>query len=306
MATDTDQTIAAPRVLLTGASSQIGVFAIPRLVEAGFHVLAISRSGKPASFPDFGPVDWLTEREAVQASIRYQYLLSAGPMEVARRYLAGNGQLDAAVVFSSSSVESKQDSADPGEREQIQGMLALESELMQSARSRGVRLVILRPTLIYGCGLDTNISRLAGWARRFGFIPINTNASGLRQPVHADDLAAVAIKAMLSEAQLPPVLPLAGGETLSYAEMAARIFKAYGRPARLLRLPEKLFVLLVNTVKLFRPGSGINGEMVRRQRVDLVFDDHQARELLGYKPRAFEPGVEDFALPQLRDDRQAG
>ena len=306
MATDADQTIAAPRVLLTGASSQIGVFAIPRLVEAGFHVLAISRSGKPASFPAIRQVDWLTEREAVQASITYQYLLSAGPMEVARRYLAGNGQLDAAVVFSSSSVESKQDSADPGEREQIQSMLALESELMQSARNRGVRLVILRPTLIYGCGLDTNISRLASWARRFGFIPINANADGLRQPVHADDLAAVAIKAMLSEAQLPPVLSLAGGETLSYADMAARIFKASGRPARLLRLPERLFVLLVNTVKLFWPGSGINGEMVRRQQVDLVFDDRQARELLGYQPRAFEPGADDFALPQLPDDWQAG
>ncbi|MBT8076139.1 MAG: NAD(P)-dependent oxidoreductase, partial [Gammaproteobacteria bacterium] len=203
MATDTDQTIAAPRVLLTGASSQIGVFAIPRLVEAGFHVLAISRSGKPASFPDFGPVDWLTEREAVQASISYQYLLSAGPMEVARKYLAGNEQLRAAVVFSSTSVESKQDSADLAEREQIQSMLALESELIQSVQSRNIKLVILRPTLIYGCGLDTNISRLAGWARRFGFIPVNGRASGLRQPVHADDLAAVAITAMLHKAKLP-------------------------------------------------------------------------------------------------------
>lgn len=291
---------------MTGASSQIGIFAIPRLVKAGFQVYAISRSGKPESFPDFSEVDWLTGQEAAQSALKYQYLLSAGPLELARKYLAENGQLKAAVVFSSSSVESKQNSGDPREKEQIRHMLALESELMQSARSGAAKLVILRPTLIYGCGLDTNISLLANWARRFGFIPISGSAGGLRQPVHADDLAAVAIKALLFEAELPPVLALCGGETLTYADMAARIFKAFGRTERLLRLPEWLFVALVNTLKLFRPGSGINSEMVRRQQLDMVYDDHQARELLGYSPRTFEPRAEDFILPQLQSDQQAG
>jgi len=37
--------------------------------------------------------------------------------------------------------------------------------------------------------------------------------------------------------------------------------------------------------------------MVRRQGKDLVFDDRQARELLGYSPRAFRPRVEDFRRP---------
>jgi hypothetical protein len=65
----------------------------------------------------------------------------------------------------------------------------------------------------------------------------------------------------------------------------------------LLHLPQWLFVLAVNFGKLFMASGGINAEMVRRQRLDLVFDDRQARESLGYNPRPFKPQAEDFGLP---------
>jgi NAD(P)-dependent dehydrogenase (short-subunit alcohol dehydrogenase family) len=64
MALGSDQTLNAPRLVLTGASSQIGVFAIPRLIKAGFHVLAVSRKGKPEVYPSFDQVQWLSESEA--------------------------------------------------------------------------------------------------------------------------------------------------------------------------------------------------------------------------------------------------
>ncbi len=178
MATGTDQTIETPAVLLTGASSQVGVFAIPRLLRAGFRVLAVSRKGKPQGFPKFRQVAWLSESDAVQTSQSCRYLLSAGPLELAQRFLSTGRQFQIVVVFSSSSVETKQKSENPAERSQIRGMLALESELRRTAQTRGLKLVIFRPTLIYGCGLDTNISRLANWIRRFGFIPVSGQAAG--------------------------------------------------------------------------------------------------------------------------------
>ena len=72
-----------------------------------------------------------------------------------------------------------------------------------------------------------------------------------------------------------------------------------GKPARLLRLPEWLFVLLVNLASRFKAGEGINGEMVKRQQLDLVFDDGQARVLFNYNPRPFEPVARDFSLPKF-------
>ena len=129
-------------------------------------------------------------------------------------------------------------------------------------------------------------------------MPVNGKAAGLRQPVHADDLALVAITAMLSTDELPRTLFLAGGDTLSYSGMVCRIFVALGKPVRLLRFPQWMFVLLVNLVVALKFGAGMNSEMVKRQNTDLVFDDRQARELLGFEPRSFNPGVEDFSLPK--------
>jgi len=298
MAVGADQAVNTPTVLLTGASSQIGVFAIPRLLDAGFKILAVSRKGIPTGFPVSERVEWLNETEANVACQECQYLLCAGPLKLARKFLQTGGRFQTAVIFSSSSVESKQESDNPEENSQVRGMRALESELHSRAGERGIKLVIFRPTLIYGCGLDSNISRLASWIRRFGFMPLNGSAKGLRQPVHANDLASAATTALLSEDALPGVLNLVGGETLSYAEMVSRLFTALGKPPRLLRMPQWLFVFLVGFANLLGIGGGINTEMVRRQGVDLVFDDQQARDLLNYKPRRFAPTDKDFSLPK--------
>ena len=312
MAPGTDQTLSAPIVLLLGASSQIGVFAIPQLILAGFHVLAVSRKGRPENYPVFKQVDWLDEADVIQTAHSCQYLLSAGPMELAKKFLCGprhptpvtpgstRGPFKTAIIFSSSSVATKQKSGNPAERAQIEAMLALESDLQSTAENGGTKLVIFRPTLIYGCGLDTNITRLAVWIRRFGVIPVNGKAAGLRQPVHAEDLASVAVNAMLAKDPMPQVLSLAGGDTLSYSEMVSRIFTAMGKPSRLVRLPQWLFVLLVRFAATTKIGEGTNTEMVKRQAVDLVFDDQQARMLLDYNPRPFAPVSDDFCLPKFR------
>lgn len=299
MAVETDQAIKLPGVLLTGASSQIGFFVLPRLVRAGFRVLAVSRKGRPEAFPCFEQVEWLSESEALEAAGSCQYLLSAGPLSLAEKFLMTCRQFQKAVVFSSSSVDTKLESGNSTERRQVQNMLSIESEIRSISENRDLKLVIFRPTLIYGCGLDTNITRLANWVGRFGFMPVNGKAEGLRQPVHAEDLASAAVAAMLSQDELPQVLNLSGGETLSYSEMASKIFVGLGKPVRLLRLPQWVFLLLVKLLGAFKPASGINGEMVRRQRLDLVFDDRQARQLLDYKPRAFAPVAEDFFLPKI-------
>jgi hypothetical protein len=42
----------------------------------------------------------------------------------------------------------------------------------------------------------------------------------------------------------------------------------------------------------------INIEMVRRQAMDMVFDDTVLRKVLDYRPRQFEPGRADFQIPE--------
>jgi len=329
MAIDTDQALETPRVLLLGASSQIGVFVIPQLILAGFDVLAVSRKGRPKDYPAFAQVEWLSEAEAMNVVHSCEYLLSAGPLDLAKKFLTTDSpqeKIDSgssperqtaspvtpgltrspfktAVIFSSSSVETKQNSKNPNERSQIKSMLNLESELQLLAESNSTKLVIFRPTLIYGCGLDTNISRLASWITRFGFIPVNGKACGLRQPVHAEDLASAAVNALLVEETLPELMFLTGGETLSYSEMVTRIFSAMEKSPRLVYLPQWFLVSLIRLVSLLGMVKDANTEMVKRQQIDLVFDDHLARELLNYRPRPFLPTEADFLLPDFKANK---
>ena len=47
--------------------------------------------------------------------------------------------------------------------------------------------------MIYGQGLDRNVSRAVKFIERFGIYPATLHADGLRQLVHADDLAVAAL-----------------------------------------------------------------------------------------------------------------
>src|SRR6185437_11176766 len=104
------------------------------------------------------------------------------------------------VVFSSTSVLTKLDSEVADERDGLRRLAEAENEIGQLCEASGVAWTILRPTLIYAEGRDTNITPLSRLIRRFGFMPLVGGAEGLRQPVHAEDLAQGAIAAAASPA----------------------------------------------------------------------------------------------------------
>lgn len=289
----------AGKVLLTGATSQIGIFAIPRLLAAGFTVTALSRGPAPEWYPDLDGLRWaVPDAKGPGSTGAAGSLLSAGPIRLALQAVDCCPGLRRAVVFSTSSVYSKSGSSDMDERRQIEGILATETALARACEGRGIALSILRPTLVYGCGMDRNVTRLADWIRALGFLPVAGCAAGLRQPVHADDLARAAVATLNSAEPQALDTPLCGGSTLSYREMVEAIFLGLHKPVRILALPAGLLAA-ISRVTRFIPGlRGITPAMVRRQSVDLVFDDRAARETLQYEPRPFTPGSTDFALPE--------
>jgi len=224
-------------------------------------------------------------------------LISCGPIEVATQAVVLCPRLERVVVFSTSSVFSKASSPDGSENEQIMDILARETHLKALCSERGLALTILRPTLIYGCGLDRNISLLAAWIRRLGWLPLAGRAAGLRQPVHADDLAGLAVNALMADKPVNLDSPACGGSTLTYRRMVELIFDALDKPRRIFSLPPWLMAALVRLLGLLPHLSGVNRQMVRRQNIDLVFDDSALKEQLGYRPRLFRPSAGDFGIP---------
>ena len=286
------------RVLLLGASGQIGIFTIPRLVAAGFEVLALSRKPRPGWYPHLQDVHWIKPDLLSAGSLPApDMLISAGPIRIATRLVEQCPQLRRAVIFSTSSVFSKLESHDRKEKRQMQQIVMDEAALSRACESQGITLSLYRPTLIYGCGIDGNVSWLARWIQKFGFMPVAGAAAGLRQPVHADDLAQAAVATLVSESPLALDVPLCGGSTLSYRELIEKIFQGLGKPVRILTVPQSLFTAVSYLGRLVPGLRGVRPEMVRRESMDLVFDDSTSREVLNYDPRPFEPGPEAFTLP---------
>ena len=290
-------------VCVTGASSQLGVFLLPRLQEAGFRVLALSRKAPPDPVEVADGISWVNGTKITAAMAGGpgndvpDHLVSCGPLALGLRLVLRHPGWQRVVAFSSSSVLTKATSGNRAERRLMAALAADEEALLNACAERGLPLLLLRPTLIYGCGLDENVSRLARLARRFGVIPLAGRATGLRQPVHADDLAQLVVSALSTAQPLDAVSPACGGDTLSYREMAARIASLRQRPVRLLSLPAGLMAGLVRVLGALGAAGGANVEMVHRQNRDLVFDDGALRLALDWAPRPFEPRPEDFEVP---------
>lgn len=287
------------RVGIFGATSLVGSCLIPLLGKTGARVTAYSRS---PPMPHDGGWDWHQVGGAVAADERIASIhdwISLAPVWVLPDYfdlLEAHGARRV-VVLSSTSIFTKQRSNDAQEKATAQRLANAEKRVFEWAQSRNVQWVILRPTLIYGLGQDKNIAELARFIRRFGFFPVFGQAQGLRQPVHAGDVAAACLAA-LQLLQLPAAAnrayEISGGETLSYRDMVTRVAVALGRHPRFVQVPLWTFRLAVAALRCLPRYRLWSVAMAERMCRDQVFDHTDAARDLGFKPRPFSLAAPDL------------
>ena len=359
------------RVVVTGATSQIGFFLLPRLLREGYEVLAVSRrppvggGGKPASrdgrlvwavgdltgnpaaglpawdvagvpgsgVPDSGaPVrgpagiplppravagrGWTSEplratapdpgtsatadADSGDSPPRHTpALIHLAPLWLLSAELLDRSGARRVIAFGSTSRFSKEASSSPGERALARRLAEAEARLASEAEARGIAWTVFRPTLVYGCGRDQNVARVARLIRRYGVFPLAGEARGLRQPVHADDLAAACVAALGAPAAFNRAYDLSGGETLSYRAMVAAIARACGRRPRLPAVPVGLLRAAIGLARHWPGGRDLTVGMAERMNQDLCFDHAEATRDFGYRPRAFDPVA--AATPSLPD-----
>ena len=278
---------AIPPVLVLGATSLIGEFLTARLTQDCIPFVEVSRQEARLDRrwlqADLGDPDLGSKLPAIEAvySLSPIWLL---PQALEALRAAGMKRL---VAFSSTSRFTKQDSPEPAERETARRLAEAEAAVEVFCAAHKIAWTILRPTLIYAEGQDGNVSRLAGLIRRFGVLPISGRGEGLRQPVHADDLAAGAIAAAASKAARDMAYDLPGGETLSYRAMVQRLFESLNKSVLILRLPPWLWGAAFALARPLLPGATV--AMGARMADDLVFDGSAAARDFGWAPRDFRP-----------------
>ncbi len=283
---DAKNTLKTP-VLVLGATSLIGGHLMDRLTAEGLDPIAFSRR------PPSEDVCWvggdlkdpdLDERLPVAATVFSLSPIWLLPSALAALKARGMERL---IAFSSTSRFTKTDSPDAAERAVALELAGAEQVVETWCAEHGVAWTLLRPTLIYDEGHDENVSRIARLVKRFHVMPLSGKGEGLRQPVHAADLAAGALAAAHAPASRNRAYDLVGGETVTYRVMVDRVFEGLGKAPRSLPMPVWLFGLIMRLAKPFYPGATV--AMGMRMGRDLTFDSSEATRDFGWSPRAFHP-----------------
>jgi nucleoside-diphosphate-sugar epimerase len=285
--------------LVLGASGAVGRFLLPRLAARGERVLALSRHPQP----DAPGVEWIRGDLSDPALAGRlpplspgDAVFSLGPLDAFARCHAATPTLAAArvVALGSMSAISKQASADPGERVLAARLRAAEADLLAGAARHGGACTVLRATLIYGAGVDRSLGPLARFALRWRVFPLLRDAGGLRQPVHAEDLAGACLAALDHLPRGGRVYALGGGERLTLAAMLERVRASLPVRTLPLRVTVPLARRLVGLAR--RAGVPLATSMLDRATTDLVADDAPARADFGWSPRPFQPDAAAWGL----------
>jgi nucleoside-diphosphate-sugar epimerase len=264
-------------ILIFGASGPVGQFLLPQLFPH-FRVVAVSRTGRHG---------WL-RGDLNATGIAWppaEIVISLGPLDAFAGWLGREAPpgMRRLIAFSSMSADSKRDSPDADERELAARLAEAEASVIAACATRSIACTLFRPTLIYGAGKDRSLAPIARFARRWRVLPLALGATGLRQPVHAADLAAACMATLDNPVTYTKTYALGGGEALAFNAMLLRLRECAGGHVLPLPLPAWLLRVLARS----RPEARIARAALARLRAPLLADNTAAARDFGYAPRDF-------------------
>ena len=275
-------------IVIVGGNSLITPYLLGHLKNAGLTAEIISRrsiqvmDGFTLTQVDLSQeYGWAVPDNAIVISLLPLWVLS----QLLPRFVG----VQKVIALGSTSRFSKANSSEKSERSTAVHLELAEEILVNWSERSGVDYVLLRSTMIYDGATDQNICRIAKFIRLFGFVPLAAPATGLRQPIHADDVAKAIIGCIGNQEVSRQAFNIAGGEILSYREMVERVFCAMGRRPRLLMLPTGLlrkafkFASMIGIVR----ESSFGASIFQRMNEDLVFETAESVNLLNHNPREF-------------------
>jgi len=175
-------------------------------------------------------------------------------------------KINSMIVCSSSSVITKKFAFNEFDKELVKKLELSENKILDICKNLDIKCFIIRPTMIYGSidGYhDKNIRLIVKIMRLMPiiFIPKNT---GLRQPIHANQLAKViyfitSFYAFNKENNiLSKVFNIGGDEELTYKKLILRLKDTFPRKdpinnCYVAELPITIFFLLLIPISIFSP-----------------------------------------------------
>ena len=151
-----------------------------------------------------------------------------------------------------------------------------EQLLRQIAGETGMEVVIIRPPLVYGPGVNANFEAMMRCLARGVPLPLAAVTNNRRSLVALDNLVGLIVTCLNHPAAANQTFLVSDGEDLSTAQLLKRMGTAIEQPARLFYLPPTLLKLGANVLN--RPG------IYQRLCGSLQLDIAKTRQLLGWTP----------------------
>jgi len=168
------------------------------------------------------------------------------------------------IACSSSSIYTKKFASNNFDKVLYKKLYNAEKILFNLSKKLKLPVCILEPTLIYGnveSYKDKNVNLILFYMRILPFIILPKN-TGERQPINANQLAAIAILKVSSFIKNKEInfekIPVGGDEIISFEEILRRINAIYLSKKNftacfIITIPNKLFYLLMAPIILFSP-----------------------------------------------------
>lgn len=160
------------------------------------------------------------------------------------------------------------------------------------------RAVILRPSVIFGPE-DQFFNRFAGMAVLSPVLPL-VGPDTRFQPVHVDDVAAAAEKAVLGEAR-PGIYELGGPEVASFRDLIQQMLAVVERRRLVVRLPFSLawvMAFALDMVQSVTLGLVTNAVLTRDQLRNLRRDNVVTAGRMGFADLGITPVSVGSVLPE--------
>jgi len=205
-----------PNVIIFGATSPVGLGITKSLAQRGANVTAVSCNAYSQTLPL--SVTWveadLADPEVALDCRHYPTVISAAPIYTyAQAFQRFAWELNSRViVVSSTSTLTKTHAIDPSERQLAATLLASESTVLEAFANA----TILQPTMIHHGPGDRNLKYIVSHLRRTRFFPLVAGGKGMRQPIHADDVAHAATQVLDAHGLPQRTYEIAGAEQLAH------------------------------------------------------------------------------------------
>ena len=163
-------------------------------------------------------------------------------------------------------------------------------------RDSGLGWTILKPSLQFGEG-DGFFNIIAGLVRLSpGVVPVPGDGKARFQPIHVDDVAAVAVRSIADPTSIGGTFELGGPRYWTYREITGEVLSAMGKRRAILPMPIPLIRLVAGTAERLRIPFPDATDQLRQLKLDNIGPLDLIPSRFGFAPRPM-----DGALGYLRD-----